>query len=494
MDEQVLSICRAVKEEGGRAFLVGGWVRDHLIGIESKDYDIEVYGVSVPALHKLLEEIGPVKTVGESFTVLKLCTRKAIRDEETLKDRLPATNDISEELTEEDELTWEYSEIDVSIPRRESKSGRGHRGFRVEGDPSMPVEEATRRRDFTVNAILYDPLTDDLIDPFGGVNDLKERILKVVDPKSFIEDSLRVLRAVQLAGRYNLNIDPGTIDVCRSIELSDLPHERIWGEFEKLLLMSCKPSRGLEAALTLGVLDKLFPRIKALVNCGLFPEFSDQTDAFTHTGRSLDQAVVLTNNLPREKRLTVLLAAICHELSMPECLPPDTISSEVNLANLLKTSTFSVLDRLGINTLNGFDVRRQVISLVNSRQMPRRMFADRERVSAGDFRRLSMLVNLEMLCCLSKACALASGFSSEAEEWFILSARDLGVDHGPPSPILLGRHLLADGLKPGPLIGDILHRVYELQLDGEVQTHEDAVTAARRFVSMLNTDIKDEHK
>jgi len=151
-------------------------------------------------------------------------------------------------------------EVDVSIPRRESKTGQGHRGFTVVGDPTMTVDEAARRRDFTINAILYDPLGDKIIDPFGGTADLRRRMLRVVDPSTFVEDSLRVLRAMQFAARFRLSIDPATTTLCRSIDLGDLPSERIWAEFEKLLLLSTHPSVGLEIALDLGIIAKLFPQ------------------------------------------------------------------------------------------------------------------------------------------------------------------------------------------------------------------------------------------
>ncbi|HVF92554.1 MAG TPA: hypothetical protein VNH22_20975, partial [Blastocatellia bacterium] len=174
MNREVLVICEAVREAGGKAMLVGGSVRDHLLGIESKDYDIEVYGLEPARLRRVLDRVATVNTVGEHFAVYKL-----------------AFGSDSERF-----------EIDVSLPRRESRSGRGHRGFIIEGDPSMSFEEAARRRDFTVNAILLDPLAGEVIDPFGGRADLERRLLRAVAPETFIEDSLRVLRAVQFAARF----------------------------------------------------------------------------------------------------------------------------------------------------------------------------------------------------------------------------------------------------------------------------------------------------
>src|SRR5688572_27237497 len=229
-------IARAATHAGGRALIVGGWARDRLLGRESKDIDIEVFGVNADALKPLLERFGRVDTVGESFTVYKI------------------------------------GGLDVSLPRRESKTGHGHKGFTVIGDPSLSFEEAARRRDFTINAISFDPLTAEYLDPFNGRADLDARILRVVDAGTFGDDSLRVLRALQFAARFDLTLDDETKRICRSIPLDDLPAERVWGEIEKLLLAAERPSIGFALALELGVVDTLFPELKALVGCEQEPE------------------------------------------------------------------------------------------------------------------------------------------------------------------------------------------------------------------------------
>ncbi len=191
--------------------LVGGCVRDELMHIEPKDFDIEVYGIEPNKLREILDSFGKVDAVGEAFTVYK----------------------IGEDL-------------DVALPRRERKVGRGHKGFVVEGDPKMSFEEAAKRRDFTINAILQDVLTGEIIDIYGGRKDIENKILRVVSKETFAEDSLRVLRAAQFAARFEFDIDEETVEICRQIDLTDLPKERIWGELEKLLLKSQKPSIGLQ--------------------------------------------------------------------------------------------------------------------------------------------------------------------------------------------------------------------------------------------------------
>src|SRR5262245_59574976 len=221
------SIASTVRTEGGRALFVGGWVRDRLLGRESKDIDLEVFGIAAERLRTLVEPFGRVERVGESFQVYKV------------------------------------GGIDVSLPRRESKSGRGHRGFEVTGDPSMTIEEAARRRDFTINAIAWDPLTSEYLDPFDGRGDIARRLIRVVDPRTFADDSLRVLRAVQFAARLELALEPATQALCRQIPLDDLPAERIWGEVDKLLFAK-RPSVGFVLMRELGVTERLFPELHAL--------------------------------------------------------------------------------------------------------------------------------------------------------------------------------------------------------------------------------------
>jgi tRNA nucleotidyltransferase (CCA-adding enzyme) len=221
-----IDIAAAARAAGGRALIVGGWVRDRLRGHPSKDVDIEIFGVPEERLLSLLTPLGRVEPVGQSFPVYKVID--------------PA---------------GERGAIDVALPRRESKHGRGHKGFEVRGDPFMSIADAARRRDFTVNAIAWDPLTGDYEDPFDGRSDIGRRILRAVDPVTFGDDSLRVLRAVQFAARFEFMLHDDTAALCQRIPLDDLPAERVWGELEKLLLQAERPSIGFGLALDLGVVS-----------------------------------------------------------------------------------------------------------------------------------------------------------------------------------------------------------------------------------------------
>ncbi|HLF83212.1 MAG TPA: polynucleotide adenylyltransferase [Blastocatellia bacterium] len=464
-------LCEAVREAGGRAMLVGGSVRDRLLGIESKDFDIEVYGLEPARLRTVLERIGHVNTVGEHFSVYKLVFYRPA----------PPQTDNSAQSLSDQTTPHERFEIDVSLPRRESKSGRGHRGFVIEGDPAMSFEEAARRRDFTINAILYDPLTSETIDPYGGHEDLARRILRAVAADTFIEDSLRVLRAVQLAARFEMSIDPATVELCRAIDLSDLPCERIWGEIEKLLTLAAHPSIGLAAALDLGALDRLFPEIRALVGYQQEGDVHPEEDAFNHAKSSLDEAVRLASDLSKPKRIAVMLATLCHDLRQPiTSAKVDVEPPERDKAALEPTR--SILGKLGLYGIGGYDVRSQVLALVREYHKPSE-FYQRESTSDGDFRRLAQYVDIDLLYRVAKACARGSGSASSSipADWFIERARALGVEHGPPAPLLQGRHLIEAGFEPGPQMGKLLRSVYELQLDGKVTTSEEALAAAQRI-------------
>ena len=444
----------AVRAAGGRALIVGGWVRDRLRGHPSKDVDLEVFGIPQERLPVLLAAFGRVEAVGQSFPVYKL---------------IAPDGGVA---------------IDVALPRRESKHGRGHKGFAVHGDPFMSLADGARRRDFTINAIAWDPLTDTYEDPFDVRTDLERRLLRAVDPRTFGDDSLRVLRAVQFAARFEFALDPATAALCRAIPLDDLPAERIWGEIEKLLLQAFRPSIGLALALDLGIVDRLFPELAALVGCEQEPEWHPEGDVWVHTLMVIDKARELNGDLDRPRLITVMLGALCHDLGKPATtavIDGRIRSMEHEEAGV--APTVQLLNRLNVHTIDGFDVRGQVVGLVAQHLKPG-AFHKAGNVSDGAFRRLAQKVDLELLARVARAdCLGRTGpFDCSAMDWFIERARRLGVEHQPPPPLLLGRHVLALGVAPGPRVGAILKQVYDKQLDGEIQTLADAIGEARRIV------------
>jgi tRNA nucleotidyltransferase (CCA-adding enzyme) len=452
-DAVARDIAAAVRDAGGRALIVGGWVRDRLRGHPSKDVDLEVFGIAQERLPSLLAPFGRVEPVGQSFPVYKV---------------VPAPG---------------AGDIDVALPRRESKRGRGHKGFEVQGDPSMSIEEAARRRDFTINAISWDPLTGVYEDPFDGRTDLDRRVLRAVDERTFGDDSLRVLRAVQFAARFEFSLVDDTAALCRRIALDDLPAERIWGELEKLLLQAERPSIGIALALDLGVIDQLFPELKALVGCEQEPEWHPEGDVWTHTLMVVDKARALNGDLDRPRLITVMLGALCHDIGKPATtavIDGRIRSMEHEEAGVQPTE--HLLDRLNIHTIDGFDVRGQVVGLVAQHLKPG-AFHKAGNVGDGAFRRLAQKVDLELLARVARADCLGrtGAFDCSAMDWFIERARRLGVEHQAPASILLGRHVVALGVEPGPRVGAILKQVYEKQLDGEITTLDEAIAEARRI-------------
>ena len=413
------ALARAVAASGGRALLVGGYVRDELLGRAPKDADIEVYGLQAPELRATLETLGRVDCVGESFRVYKLVWHeRKIRHE-----------------------------LDVSLPRRDRKIGDGHKGFEVEGDPFASFEDAARRRDFTLNAILRDPLTNEIIDPFGGQTDLENRVLRAVDAAHFGEDSLRVLRAMQFAGRFGLSIDAATAALCRNTPLDDLPAERVWGEWEKWLLKSPRPSLGLRAGRDIGVFSRLFPYLQTAIE-----------RRGTEIENALDGAAPLLDGLQMPHQVALMLATLGSFLGWRD--------------------TKLMLDTLGIAKMKGekqaIDVATLTIQLVGVRKTPRDWFVRRDEVEDKEFRFFSARIHAQLATLLSRARG-----DIEAANWFESNLKRLNVWKGPPAPLLLGRHLLSMGMQPGPQIGEIVKAVYFAQLAGEIENLDEAKALAQ---------------
>ena len=458
LPQKVIDLSLAVRAAGGRALLVGGCVRDKLMGAQPKDWDLEVYALEAARLRESLDQFGSVNVVGEAFTVYKL-----------------------------------GNHVDISIPRRERKSGRGHKGFVIEGDPGMEVAEATRRRDFTINAILQDPLTGELIDPYEGQRDIQQRVLRAVSSETFAEDSLRVLRAAQFAARFEFDIDPDTVALCRSVDLGDLPAERIWGELEKLLLQAQRPSIGFEWLRKLGAIEQLFPEIQDLIEVPQDPEWHPEGDVFVHTKLVVDRARELIDELAYPRQVTVMLAALAHDFGKPattEFLEGRWRSRGHEEAGVPPAESF--LTRINVHTLDGYNVRGQVIALVRDHLKPGEFYKKRDEIGEGAFRRLARRCEPDLLYRVSKADSLGRNadwvprekwYGAEAQEWFIQRTRELEVERRAPDPILLGRHLLELGLQPGPQVGEITRAVYEMQLDGRVRTLEEAIDEAKKILA-----------
>jgi tRNA nucleotidyltransferase (CCA-adding enzyme) len=454
------ALVEALAGAGGRPVIVGGAVRDWLLGREPKDVDIEVFGLPEEAVEASVARFR-VDAVGRSFGVLKVGI-----DGET---------------------------FDVALPRRDRKSAAGHRGFDVTPDPNLTFAEAAARRDFTINAIGWDPVEHTLLDPHGGREDLAAQRLRHVGP-AFAEDPLRVLRGCQFAARFDLTLAPETIALCRTLEpeLATLPKERLGTEWEKLLLRAHRPSIGLDALLETRALS-LFPELQALVHVPQDPEWhpEGQDDPrgslWVHNGMVVDQAVRVLDEdgtTDDEARLVVLLGALCHDLGKPSTTVFEDgrwRSRGHEEAGAAPTRAF--LERIAMPER----VMEAVIPLVTDHLKPFQLA--RSGASDGAIRRLSTRTSLTALCQVARADylgrttseALATTDSRAIPEiaWVMERAHALHVQSQAPKPLLLGRHLLDLGLRPGKEIGAILAEAYDAQLEGGFGDLEGALAWAR---------------
>ena len=431
---EVKVVAELVKKAGGRALLVGGCVRDELLGLEPKDFDIECFGISGQDLQAALGEKFELDLVGISFGVIKL----------------------------------KHLEIDVAMPRRETKLGLGHRAFGMEYDPTLTIEEASARRDFTINAIYRDPLTDEILDPWNGRVDLEKRILRHVSPH-FVEDPLRVLRGMQFVARFDLPPAQETIEVCRTMTPEGLAPERLFGEWEKLLVQGVKISRGLNFLKDVGWV-KYYPELEKLIGCKQDPEWHPEGDVWNHTLCCLD-AFARERDEGRGKReedLVVGLAVLCHDFGKPACTSYDPVKKRIRSLGHDEEGvepTLSFLRRL----TNEERLLKEVPPLVRLHMRPFAMWRDRS--SDGAIRRLAAkVVRIDRL--LRVAAADDAGrppFPSEPEplKWLAEQAERLRVADSAPKPIVQGRDLIALGMKPGVEFGRILKAAYEAQLDGK---------------------------
>jgi tRNA nucleotidyltransferase (CCA-adding enzyme) len=455
----LVSLLEALRAGGGRPYVVGGAVRDTLLGLPLKDFDIEVFGLPAERLEAILEARGEVDAVGQAFRVYKLSGVEGVS-----------------------------GALDVALPRRDSKAGPGHRGIAAAGDPELSVEEAARRRDFTINALLWEPWTGEVLDPWGGRRDLDERRLRAVDARTFGEDPLRALRAVQFAARYELTVDPSTAGLCAAMPLLELPADRVFGEIEKLLLKAQRPSRGLSLLREWGMLETIAPELLPLEKTPQDPQWHPEGNVFDHTLQVVDEAAKLIADLEedRPRQLAVMLGALCHDLGKPlttrfeEGRIRSRGHEEAGLA-----PTRSLLDRWNVHTLLGYDLRGQVLALVADHLKPGLLYDDRHRVRDGAIRRLARRCEPDLLYRVARADCLGrrpGTFEPVAMEWFRERVRALDVARRPPPPFLLGRDVIALGVAPGPAVGRILRAVYERQLDGSVTGHAEALAEARRLV------------
>ncbi len=410
--------------------IVGGFVRDSLLGIDSKDVDIEVYGLSMDEIHSALSDLGEFKidSVGKAFGVLKI-----------------------------------DNEIDISIPRRENKVGVGHKGFHVMFDPNMDIEEAASRRDFTINSMAMD-IDGNIFDPFNGRKDLMLSKLRATS-KAFSEDPLRAMRAMQFGSRFFMTLERSTVDMCREMRSmkSELPKERIWEEWKKWALKGRWPSMGL---IILQDMDWLDQEIEDLIDTPQDPEWHPEGDVFVHTCHVVDAAAMIADReqLDEHDRLVLMLAALCHDFGKPSTTKMEggRWRSKMHCqAGVEHAERF--LGRIGAPLA----IIAEILPLVSehlvhagipdpSSKAVRRLA---NRIAPASIEALARVVESDH----SGRPPLPKG--NPLQIW-VDKAHDLNVFSDKPKPILMGRHLVEMGIKPGKPMGVLLNKAFEAQLDG----------------------------
>jgi len=423
------SLAEDVNRAGGRLLLVGGCIRDTFLNSAPSEIDCEVQGLSLSQLKSSLSSKYQCVEVGKAFGVLKLRG-------------LPA---------------------ELSLPRTETKTGTGHKGFSIEVDPHLPFERSCQRRDFTINAIGYDPLSSELLDPAGGVPDTQNRILRHIGP-AFSEDPLRVLRGMQFVARFDLSATAETLELCRTISIENLPPERLLEEWKKLILKGINLTAGLSFLKNSGWLQ-YFPELQALVGCEQEPEWHPEGDVWVHTLHCMD-AFARERIGDDWEDLVVGFAVLCHDLGKPLTT---VLGEDGRIRSPLhepkgEAPTRSFLSRL----TNQVDLHEQVVPLVRRHLTPRTFYKD--QASDGAIRRLASKVKrIDRL--VRVAAADIAGRPPRQDEfpegpWLLQRAEELKIKDSEPKPILLGRHLIERGMKPGAEFGPLLEQCFDAQLDG----------------------------
>jgi len=440
-------ILNDLQKIGAKPILVGGCVRDSLLQIPCKDYDVEIFEINcLETIEKSLKKFGNVKLVGKSFGVLTLRV---------------------------DEF-----DFDFALARTEKKTGLAHNDFEVTTNSNLTYKEAALRRDFTINSIGYDFFKDEYLDPFNGIQDLKNKKIKHINDDTFIEDPLRVYRAIQFASRFEFNIDKKTKELCSKMVLNDdlsyLAKERIYEEFKKLFLKSFKPSIGFKLLKELGIID-YFPELKALINCEQEKEYHPEGDVWIHTLMTLDEMakIIKKENIQDEYRILYLFYAIlCHDLGKPFCTK--SINGKITSykhESLGIEPTVSFLFKL----TNESKFIEKVIPLVKNHLAPFQLFKDSSSLKA--IKRLSLKCNIEDLCLVCLADCKGRTIPNKdkcdkAVSWLLEKARELDISEEGLKSLIQGRDLILLGMKPSKEFKNILGFALDLQIDESLEKEE----------------------
>lgn len=421
-------IAATVADAGGRAYFVGGFVRDHLMGVPCKDIDIEIYNIAPSALRAILAEHGEVLEKGASFGVLGLA----------------------------------HSNLDVAMPRTESRVGEKHTDFDVCVDPYLAPEAACRRRDFTMNAMLMDVLTGEILDFFGGQDDLRRHMIRCVAPETFVEDALRVFRAAQFAARMNAEIEPETLRLCASMDVTRISVERIFTETEKALLKADKPSIYFRELRAMNHLQEFFPELEAMAGVGQNPRFHPEGDVFEHTMLVLDEAAKLRGRSAWP--LGFMMSALWHDIGK-------LVATQTQQDGRITAYGHEVL---GLETCeaamrritNNTKLIAYVKNMSEMHMRPNKLYAsDSKKKKTRQMFDLSLSPNDLIL--LSRADAsgkLDEPYDENAEIWLRRRLQD--YRECVARPMVTGKDLIEAGIAPGEAFRGLIARARMLHFSG----------------------------
>ena len=420
-------IAEYVREAGGRTFYVGGFVRDRLLGIENKDVDIEVHGIEPDALPDILKKVGEPLTYGKSFGVFAL----------------------------------KGEDIDIAMPRRERATGTGHRDFDVDVDPFIGTREAASRRDFTVNSMMEDVLTGEIVDHFGGRRDLDEGDIRHIDPETFIEDPLRVLRGAQFAARFSFTIAPDTVELCRGIDLSTLSGERVEEELKKALLKAEKPSIFFESLRSMDQLDVWFPELKQTIGLEQDPVFHPEGDVWTHTMEVIDRAAEFRDRVSEPYRF--MLLALTHDLG--KIVTTEEKNGRIH-AYEHEVKGMPLVEAFTGRLTNEKVIKDYVFNMVPLHMRPN-VLAYSKPVIKSTNRLFDAAAAPEDLIWFAEADKpVFSGTDAFSGDRGFLQERLRVYEETMAKPYVMGRDIIKAGLEPGEDFSEILAYAHKLRLAG----------------------------
>ncbi len=425
--EMAQRIAREVNLIGGRAFYVGGFVRDRLMEVPNKDIDIEVHGVYPKQLEEILDRIGEKITVGESFGVYGL----------------------------------KGHSIDIAMPRKEEMTGRGHRDFDICVDPFLGTRKAAMRRDFTVNAMMQDVLTGEIVDEFDGRIDLEKHIIRHINDKTFVEDPLRVLRGAQFASRFEFEVAEETIELCKTMDLSYLAKERVMAELEKALIKAEKPSVFFEVLRKMNQLSVWFGELEALIDIKQDPLFHLEGDVWVHTMMVLDEAVKYRDNV--QNPLGFMLSAITHDFGKAICT--EVINGVIHSYNH-ETKGLPLVEAFMKRLTNETKLIEYVLNLSEHHMKPNVLAFDKSSVKSTN-KLFDKAIDPEALIYLS-----ASDGSGKISSWnhvsnveFLTERLEIFKEYM-SRPYVMGRDLIEAGLHPNENFAEYLEYAHKLRLAG----------------------------